>query len=115
MSVNRLAETLQPAWLRSGAMAVARDDEWAAQAARNLRTAVDVMSFLADPFALAALALALWRLAADLNWADNFFIGQGLFSHWQVWLALAMVLKAGHISLERTLARVPVNKSRTGS
>ena len=36
-----------------------------------------------------ALALACWRIAADLNWTGSFAISSGLFSHWQAWLAAA--------------------------
>ena len=32
----------------------------------------------------------MWRLGADLNWLDEFFIHQGIFSRWQVWLAIAI-------------------------
>ena len=38
--------------------------------------------------AVACLMLALWRLTFDLGWTDPFAIQEGLFSHWQVWLAL---------------------------
>lgn len=37
--------------------------------------------------------LALWRIAADLNWAGSFAISAGLFSHWQVWAAIAALLQ----------------------
>jgi len=43
--------------------------------------------------AVIAVALALWRIAADLNWASSFAIPSGLFSHWQVWLAGAVLLQ----------------------
>ncbi len=40
-----------------------------------------------------ALLAALWRLGYDLDWTERFAIPQGLFSHWQVWLALAVLLQ----------------------
>ena len=40
-----------------------------------------------------ACVLAFWRLAADLNATGQFPITRGLFSHWQVWLALATSLQ----------------------
>jgi hypothetical protein len=40
-----------------------------------------------------ASVLALWRIAADLNFANSFAIASGLFSHWQVWLAAAILLQ----------------------
>jgi hypothetical protein len=44
------------------------------------------------PAALLAFTLAFWRIAADLHWTGQFFISQGIFSHWQVWLVAAAVL-----------------------
>jgi hypothetical protein len=49
-----------------------------------------VVGYLLTPVALAGYVLAFWRLAADLKWVGEFFINNGLFSHWQVWLALAI-------------------------
>jgi hypothetical protein len=48
---------------------------------------------LLTPAALAAFALAMWRLAADLGVAGEFAIPEGLLSHWQVWLVLAGLLE----------------------
>ena len=48
---------------------------------------------LLTPAAFAALVMGLWRIAMDLNWAAMFPIGGGLFSHWQVWIALSIALK----------------------
>lgn len=47
------------------------------------------MASLLTPAAVMACALAFWRLAADVNVTAQFPIARGLFSHWQVWLALA--------------------------
>jgi hypothetical protein len=48
-----------------------------------------------------ALLLALWRLSNDLNWTNWFAISQGLFSHWQLWLALAILLQVAATILQR--------------
>src|SRR6266536_102788 len=48
---------------------------------------------LLTPAALMACVLAVWRIAADLNFANRFAIPSGLFSHWQVWLAAAVALQ----------------------
>jgi hypothetical protein len=45
------------------------------------------------PSALVALAMGLWRVSADLDWASAFPIASGFFSHWQVWIALSVALK----------------------
>jgi hypothetical protein len=52
-----------------------------------------VLGFLITPFALSGYVLAFWRLGADLNWLGEFFIKSGLFSRWQVWLALAIAMQ----------------------
>ena len=56
--------------------------------------------YLLKPVALVAYVLSIWRLGADLNWTGDFFIANGLFSHWQVWLALAVAtqLTATHLA-----------------
>jgi hypothetical protein len=51
-----------------------------------------VVGYLLTPVALAGYVLAFWRLAADLKWVGEFFISNGLFSHWQVWLAVAICI-----------------------
>jgi hypothetical protein len=59
---------------------------------RNRRLALALASLLTPAAALAA-ALAFWRIAADLNWTASFAIPTGFFSHWQVWLAAAVLLQ----------------------
>ena len=51
--------------------------------------------------ALMALICAFWRLGCELNWIGEFAVTQGLFSHWQVWLAMAMLLQILASVLER--------------
>jgi hypothetical protein len=59
------------------------------------------LSALLTPAALMAFALSFWRFGADVNWTGRFAIADGLFSHWQVWGALGIVLQAGAIALNR--------------
>lgn len=56
---------------------------------------------LLTPAALTAFALGLWRLAADLRIAGQFAIADGLFSHWQVWLAVGALIQCVSIVLNR--------------
>jgi hypothetical protein len=58
---------------------------------KNRGVALAAASLLA-PIAVMALVLGLWGLAADLKIAGDFAIPNGLFSHWQVWIASAVVL-----------------------
>ena len=60
-----------------------------------------VLAALLPPSALAAAILAIWRIAADLNWTNSFAITSGIFSHWQVWLAAAIALQMGARALTR--------------
>jgi hypothetical protein len=53
----------------------------------------DILVALLTPAALVALAMGLWRVSADLDWASAFPITDGFFSHWQVWIALSVALK----------------------
>jgi hypothetical protein len=57
---------------------------------RNLAAA---FAALVTPAALMACALGLWRLGADMGFFSDFAIATGIFSHWQVWLAIAGVLQ----------------------
>jgi hypothetical protein len=59
---------------------------------RGKKTALIAAAML-SPAALVASVLALWRIAADLNFTNSFAIPNGLFSHWQVWLAAAVLLQ----------------------
>jgi hypothetical protein len=52
-----------------------------------------ILGALLSPAALVASVLAMWRIAADLNFTNSFAIASGLFSHWQVWLAAAVLLQ----------------------
>lgn len=51
------------------------------------------VSALLTPAAVATAILGLWRIAADLDWASDFAIDSGFFSHWQVWIAAAILLE----------------------
>jgi hypothetical protein len=55
---------------------------------------------LMGPAALMAYVLGAWGLASDMGFASEFAI-TGLFSHWQVWIALGVLLQAAASSLNR--------------
>ena len=65
---------------------------------RSARLAIDdqlpnVLVALLTPASVVALVLGLWRFTADAGWTEAFLISSGFFSHWQVWIALAIALK----------------------
>ena len=72
--------------------------------------AADVLVALVTPIAVVVLVLGLWRLSADMGWTESFFISGGLFSHWQVWIALAIALKFGGGALAAKM--VPVQTAQ---
>jgi hypothetical protein len=55
-------------------------------------------SALFTPLALMAYVLGLWRLASDMGLSGSFVI-TGLFSHWQIWVALGALIQAGGSAL----------------
>ena len=67
---------------------------------RNRRLALLFASFL-TPAALMTAIFGIWRVAADLQWAGNFAIRNGFFSHWQVWVVSAGALQTGSHYLNR--------------
>jgi hypothetical protein len=80
----------------------------------NLRL-LPALAGLMAPGALMAAALAIWGLAADINWTADFPISSGPFALWQTWFATAAVLQLTSMVLGRsTRARVGLN-SRLGA
>jgi hypothetical protein len=74
------------------------------------RLALGVALLLQPPF-LASAALALWRFGSDLGWTGEFVITSGALSHWQTWLAIAVLLQAGAVALNRYGSVKPIPKS----
>src|SRR5258706_2737454 len=52
------------------------------------------------PAALMAYVLAIWSLASDMQITGAFGI-TGVFSHWQIWIVLAVALQAASHYLSR--------------
>jgi TRAP-type C4-dicarboxylate transport system permease small subunit len=55
--------------------------------------------------AVACFILGAWKVFSELGWAGRFFLANGALSHWQVWLALAIVLQLLSFRLNRRFAR----------
>ena len=64
------------------------------------RQVASAIGTLLVPVALMAYVLGFWRLASDLGMAGEFAIS-GLFSHWQIWVAIAAALHIASSSLNR--------------
>jgi hypothetical protein len=72
-----------------------------ARAVATSHQAANILPALLSPVALIALVLGIWRLGADLGWTGDFVISEGFFSHWMVWMALALALQSAATSLSR--------------
>ena len=98
MSVVRMI--LQPAGLRPTVLAeknsafVVKLQQSLARTGAMLTQTAELLVALINPLALIALVLGLWRLTSDIGWTGAFLVSEGLFSHWQVWIALAIGLKS---------------------
>jgi hypothetical protein len=68
------------------------------QSRRGDRSVAPVLAALLAPATVMASTLAVWRLLADLSVTQEFAISNGLFSHWQVWVATAGLL---HLATRR--------------
>jgi hypothetical protein len=77
-----------------------REEPVLAPASRVRRLALKLSYGLA-PAAAVSSALAMWRLGADLKLIAGFLLEEGLFSHWQVWMALAVLLQLLASTLRR--------------
>ncbi len=104
MSVTRMEEALQHVPVR-GASALS-NPKLRSLLKRTVATseqAADVLVALVTPSAVVASVMGLWRLTADLGWTESFPISNGFFSHWMVWIALAIGLKFGASELAAKL------------
>jgi len=74
---------------------------------KNQHVALAVASLL-TPVAVVAYVLVGWKLAAELSLTGEFPFTDGLFSHWQVWMAAAAILHLVAMMLNRYGKAVPI-------
>ena len=70
-----------------------------------------MLSWMLTPVAVTGYAFAMWRLGADLDWTGNFFISDGVFSKWQVWLAMAIATQVGAHRLNNLSSRSAMQRA----
>jgi hypothetical protein len=106
MSVTRIGAMLQPAGMRAisiftdtGSTLPGRLRWFFERIVVASEAAMNVLPALLTPAAVTALVLGLWRVSADLGWTGEFLIAYGFFSHWQVWIALAIAMQIAAVSL----------------
>jgi len=66
--------------------------------------AVSMSGLVLTAVAIVAGVLGAWRLGADPGWTSDFFIADGLLSHYQSWFAVAVGAQASAFILNRWLA-----------
>lgn len=84
--------------LRLGPTPKSTSPQYRGLARRSLALAT---AALLTPAALVTFVLCLWSLAADLGWAGTFSIHDGVFSRWQSWLLVSVLLQAVSLVLNR--------------
>jgi hypothetical protein len=98
----RLGGILQPALARTTTAMATRRTAVAVRVQPAITRTVEVSNqaaaiasvMLLTPGSLIAFVFGMWRLGQDLGWTGNFIISQGLFSHWMVWMAISIGMKA---------------------
>jgi hypothetical protein len=70
------------------------------QKGKNRRVALAFAALLA-PAVLSTYVLGIWRLSTDAGFTGDFEIKEGIFSHWQVWIALGAALNVFAVMLNR--------------
>jgi hypothetical protein len=111
ISAEPIAERTERVWSRTATTVTVHPGPVATHANAASANATGALSFLLRSGALVALTLSAWRLGNDLGWTQDFIIAGGIWSHWQVWLALAIGLNAAatHVARPR---RAPRNADR---
>jgi DMSO/TMAO reductase YedYZ heme-binding membrane subunit len=56
---------------------------------------------LLTPAAVVAAVIAAWRIGSDIGLTGQFAFTDGVFSHWQIWIAIAAVLQFAASLLNR--------------
>lgn len=77
----------------------------AGRAAIGNRRILLAAASLLMPVSVVAYAMGLWRLGADLGWVSSFAIEEGIFSHWQSWMAAGAATQAWAAVLNRWARR----------
>ena len=61
------------------------------------------LAALFAPSALLAFTVCFWSFAAELGLVGEFYVRAGIFSHWQVWFALAGALPFAGTAIRRRI------------
>ncbi|MBS1834169.1 MAG: hypothetical protein JST65_15740 [Acidobacteria bacterium] len=67
---------------------------------KNRHVALAVAALM-TPATLVMFVMAMWRLGSDLQMMTEFPITEGVWSHWQMWLAAASMSQLATVLLNR--------------
>ncbi len=67
---------------------------------KNRHVALAVAALM-TPATLMMFVMAAWRIGSDIQLATEFPINQGLWSHWHVWIAAALLSHLTSVLLNR--------------
>ena len=65
------------------------------------RAAAGLAGGICRPVMLIGYLMAGWRLMYELRWSHKFGVADGIWSHWQVWAAIAFLSHLSWTRLER--------------
>lgn len=118
MLVTRFGALWQPAWARTallfseaGSAVGSRLQPAFETAAKITEQATNLVAAFLTPAAVVCGVLGLWRLTSDLGWTASFAISNGVFSHWQVWIMMAIGMKMTGSMITRASAEERDNDS----
>ena len=80
---------------------------WLDQSVQGVKQAGQMFVALLTPASVVALALGLWCIGATLGSTQAFPVSDGMFSHWQVWMVLAVLVKTTATMLARFAPSAP--------
>ncbi|HTA40859.1 MAG TPA: hypothetical protein VK789_00350 [Bryobacteraceae bacterium] len=79
---------------------------------KNSRLATPAASLLTMA-SISCAALGLWRVGTDLEWTGGFVFTQGLLSHWQVWIGVAIAIQYVSWRLSRYARAASIEDTET--
>lgn len=105
-----------PVWIAEQFPTFDRTRVWVEMTAVDaVRWSAFWMAYAMRMGAVVSLAMAAWRFGVDISFTRNFLIREGIWSHWQVWLAssIAIGLMAAQMRIWSERPRTAVAPNNT--
>jgi hypothetical protein len=78
----------------------------------DLARCLSMLPAFLTPVAFVQATLSIWRIGADMGWAAEFFVPNGLLSRWQVWMTLAISTQCLSVHLSHSSTTHPVTREQ---